>query len=75
MANLLIPGLILFTVEFYRIVRGATNANSVYEWLQDMADRSKVQDLVLVLDNHPAHKSWMVREFCEHHFVYLMWLP
>jgi transposase len=53
----------------------STNKESVLLFLQQLASEIQMTGAVIVLDNHKAHSSLIVRNFCQQHQVELLFLP
>ena len=61
--------------EFHYIIRSTTNSENVKQFLQILSTDMQLEGAVLVMDNHAAHHSNIVKEVCEEQRAFRLFQP
>jgi len=68
-------GLLCFNGQSLASSSQKCKQEDLIKFLQKARDKNPVGRLVIILDNAKIHKSKKVRHFCDHHLIYLLYLP
>ena len=61
--------------NFHYWICSTTNAENVMEWFKDLSRRENLMGAIVVMDNHKAHKSILLKQFSEEEGFLMLFMP
>lgn len=61
--------------EYHYIIRPTTNSDNVLQFMKFLSTSTDLDGAVILMDNHAAHHSNVVKEFCDEEKLFRLFQP